>query len=109
MPMSAGRPSTMNSFLPAEIPHNSMAGKQILPISEPQFDKFPTQSSFLYWKIRIQNPGNFSFRFSLGSHVMDQRSGDGRFSGRLKNIAFNSGFFSFPESWDAGCEDCVLL
>ena len=52
MPMSAGRPSTMNSFPPAEIPQNSMAVQQRLQI-----------------------------RFSLGGHVMDQRCGDGRFSG----------------------------
>ena len=38
---------------------------------------------------------------------MDQRRGDGRFSGRLKNIALNSIVFSFPEFGDAGCEDCV--
>ena len=40
MPMSAGRPSTMNSFLPAEIPQNSMAVELRLQISELQFDKF---------------------------------------------------------------------
>ena len=40
MPMSAGRPSTKNSFLPAEVPHNSMAVQQVLPVSELQFDKF---------------------------------------------------------------------
>ena len=42
MPMSAGRPSTMNSFLPAEIPLNSFAVLQRLQISELQFQKFPT-------------------------------------------------------------------
>ena len=40
MPMSAGRPSTMNSFLPTEIPQNSTAVQQRLEISELQFDKF---------------------------------------------------------------------
>ena len=45
----------------------------------------------------IQNPSKCLFRFSLGGNVMEQRSGDGRFSGRFKIIAFNSGFFShFP-------------
>ena len=34
----AGRPSTMNSFLPAEIPHNSLTVQQRLQISELQFD-----------------------------------------------------------------------
>ena len=47
------------------------------------------------------------FRFSIGWYVMDQRSGDGRFSGWIKVIAINSGLHSFPEFWDAGGEDCV--
>ena len=67
-------PSTMNSFLPVEIPQNSVAGQQRLQISELQFDKSPTSSSFVFLKMRFQNP-------SLGRHVADQRSGDGRFSG----------------------------
>ena len=29
----------------------------------------------------IQNQTEFLFRFSLGGNVMDQRNGDGRFSG----------------------------
>ena len=41
MPTFAGRPSTMNSFLPVEIPLNSMAGPQRLQTSEVQFDKIP--------------------------------------------------------------------
>ena len=46
MPMSAGRPSIINSFLPAEIPQNSMAVHQRLQISELQFDKFPHLQRF---------------------------------------------------------------
>ena len=45
MPMSARWPSTMNSFLPAEVPQNSMAGQQRLQISELQFDRFTSASS----------------------------------------------------------------
>ena len=81
MPMSQRRPSTMDSFLPAEVPHNSMAGQQRLQISELQFVKFTTLLSLKKLEDRIQNPGEFLFRFSLGSNVMDQRNGDGRFSG----------------------------
>ena len=44
----------MNSSLPAEIPQNSMADQQRLQISELQFDKFRTPSTFSYWKIRFQ-------------------------------------------------------
>ena len=41
-PRFARRPSTMNSFSPAEIPKNSMADQQRPQISELHFDKFPT-------------------------------------------------------------------
>ena len=81
MPKSAGRPSTIKSFLPAEIPQNSMAVQQRLQISELQFDKFPHTSNVFMLEDKIQKPGEFLFRLSLGSTVMDQRSGDGRFSG----------------------------
>ena len=54
MPMSERRPSTMNSFLPAEIPLNSMAGQQRPQISELQFGTFPTLSTFSCWKIRFK-------------------------------------------------------
>ena len=47
MPVFAGRPSTTNSFLPANIPQNSMAVQL-------QFDKFPTPSTFSWWKIRFK-------------------------------------------------------
>ena len=54
MPMSERRPSTINSFLPREIPHNSMARQQRPQKSELQLDKFATPSSFVYWKIRFK-------------------------------------------------------
>ena len=38
---------------------------------------------------------------------MGQRSGDRRFSGRLKIIALNSRLHSFSEFRDAGSEDCA--
>ena len=55
MPTFACRPSTMRSFSPVEIPQNPMVGQQRQQISELQFDKFPTQHSFLCWKIRFMN------------------------------------------------------
>ena len=56
---------------------------------------------------RIQNPSKFLFRFPFGGNVMHQRSGDGRVGGRSDVIALKLRFFSFPEFWDAGCEDCI--
>ena len=56
MPIFARRPSTMNSFFPAEgaYPKNYVADQQRLQISELQFDKFPTPSTFSCWKIRFK-------------------------------------------------------
>ena len=86
MPMSARRPPTMNSFFPAEVEQNSLGVQQRLQISELQFDKFPTPSSFSF-----QKPGMFLFRFSLGGNAMDQRCGDGRFNGGNEVIAISCG------------------
>ena len=50
---------------------------------------------------KSQNPSKFLFRFSLGCHVMDQRSGDGRFSGWIKISAISCS----PEFRAAGREN----
>ena len=55
MPMTARRPSTMNSFLQAEVPQISMDVQQRRQISEPHFDKFTTPSTFSCWKIKFKN------------------------------------------------------
>ena len=52
MPTYAGRPSTMSSTIPVDLPQNSLVGQQT---SELQFDKFPNLQSFLVWKIRFKN------------------------------------------------------
>ena len=54
IPSFARRPSTMNSFLPAEVPQISMAHQKILQILELHFDKFSTFSTFSFWKIRFK-------------------------------------------------------
>ena len=46
MPMFGSRPSTMSSSILMDIPQNPMVGQQRQPISELQFDKFPTPRSF---------------------------------------------------------------
>ena len=55
MPMFAERPSTMNSYSPADIPLNSMVGQQRQQISELQLDKFSFPSTFSCWKTRVKN------------------------------------------------------
>ena len=55
MPTSARRPLPMSSLFSVDIPQNSMVRQQRQHISELQFDKFPTRSIFLCWKIRFKN------------------------------------------------------
>ena len=55
LPTFARRPSNMSSLLPVEIPQNSMVGQKRQLISELQFDKFHTLSTFSCWKIRFKN------------------------------------------------------
>ena len=42
-------------FLPVDIPQNFMVGQQRQQISELEFDKFHTPSTFPCWKIRLKN------------------------------------------------------
>ena len=53
MPTFARRPPTMSSFALVDIPHSFMVGQQ--RYRNFNFDKFPTPSSFLPWKIRFRN------------------------------------------------------
>ena len=48
-------PSTIRSFGLVDFPQSSIVGKQRQQMSEIQFDKFPTPSSFWCWKIRFRN------------------------------------------------------
>ena len=52
LPSFARRPSTMNSFSPAEGPQNYMADQQRLQISGLHVDKIPTL--FSCWKMRFK-------------------------------------------------------
>ena len=68
MSMSARRSSTMTSFLPPKVPQNSMAtdiGASVRYI--------PHTIIIFDLEDKIQDPGEFLFRFSLGGYVMDQR------------------------------------
>ena len=54
MPTFARRPPTMSSFIPVDIPQCSIVGQQRQQISELQFNKYHTPSSFSCWKIRFR-------------------------------------------------------
>ena len=70
MPTFARRPSTMSLLFPVDIPRNSTVGQQRQQISELQFDKFHTLSTFLSWKIRIKSQAILFFCFSIRGYVM---------------------------------------
>ena len=50
---------TMSSFLRVDIPQSSMVGQQRQQISELQFDKFPTPSSFFMLEDMIPKRGDY--------------------------------------------------
>ena len=96
-------PSARNSVLPSEGDFSKKYGadQQRLQISDPHFDKFPTPPTFACW---IQDWGMYLFTISYGSYAVDQRSGDGWFSGRIKIFVIYSWYssvlvFSSVEIW----------
>ena len=91
MPMFASRPLTTSSKHPVDFPQNYVVGQQRQHMSELQFDRFPHPSSFLVLETRFDNTGLKWFWFSVGSNVMDQRSGDGWFSGWAQILAISEG------------------
>ena len=80
MPRFARTPTTWNSLFQAQgaYPQNDVADHQRLEISELQFDKFPTPSTFSCWKIRFKTQVSACSGSPIGGTVTDQRSGDGR-------------------------------
>ena len=54
---------------------------------------------------KIQDWGMYLFAISYGSDAMDQRSGDGWFSGWIKIFVIYTGYFN-AEFWSTWCEDC---
>ena len=78
MPTFGRRQSTISSLFPVDIPQNSMVGQQ-------RYRNCNSINSYTFyirmWEDTIQKPSDYLFRFSIGGHVMDQRSRDGRFTG----------------------------
>ena len=54
---------------------------------------------------KIQDWGMYLFTISYRNDAMDQRSGDGWFSGWFKIFVINTRYFN-AEFWSARCEDC---
>ena len=78
--------SAENSFDPKEGRSSKDYGadQQRLQISELHFDKIPYPNNICLLKDKIQNWGMYLFTISDRSYAMDQRSGDGWFSGWFK-------------------------
>ena len=54
---------------------------------------------------KIQDWGMYLITISCGSYAVDQRSGDGWFSGWFKIFIINTRYFN-AEFWSTWCEDC---
>ena len=57
---------------------------------------------------KIQKPSDYVLWFSIGGHVTDQISGDGRYIGWIEILAIGCGK-DFSKFWDVGCENLPLL
>ena len=54
---------------------------------------------------KFQDWGMYLFKISSGSYTLDQRSGDGWFSGWFKIFVINERYFN-ARFWSTRCEDC---
>ena len=77
MPTFARRPVITSSTTSVELPENNMVGQQRQQISELQFNKLPNPQSFFGVEDTIPKSSDSLFTISIGSNVLDQRSGDG--------------------------------
>ena len=87
-PRFARRPSTMTSLYFQQEEHihriTRLINKDFRSRSFKLTDS-PTPSTFRCWTKRFKPSSKCLFRFTLGGNGMDQRSGDGRFSGQFFN------------------------
>ena len=84
---------------------NFGADQQQLQISDNHFDKFTMPATLACWKKKVQDRGMYLFTISYGSYALNQRSGDGWFSGWFKIFAIYSSYFN-AKFWSTWCEDC---
>ena len=108
MPTFGGRPSTMSSLIPVDVPQNSMVGQQRQQVSELQFDKFPAPSTFFCWKTRFQIQviafSDFPSEPMLWIKEVEMVDSVDEKSSRSINCRQE-----FPEFRNAGREDCFCF
>ena len=68
----------------------------------------PSSTIILGVENSIQNTSHYVFWLSIGCYVVDQRSGDGWFFGRIKILAISL-WRGFSKLRDAGCENASAL
>ena len=69
------------------------------------FRQIPYTSHVCLLEEKIQDWGLYLFTISYGSYAMDQRNGDGWFSGWFKIFVINKRY-SNAKFWSTRCEDC---
>ena len=109
-PRCQSGPSARNSFDPNQgrFSKDCVADQQRLQISDLHFDKFPHTSNVCLLEDKIQDGGMYLFTISYGSHVVDQRSGDGWISGWSQIFALYQRN-SNTRFWVIRCKDCFSI
>ena len=82
---------------------NYGADQRRLQISDRHFDNFLTPATFACLEDKIQDRGMYLFTISYGGYALDQRSGDGWFSGWISKI------FVHLYSWYFECQNFEVL
>ena len=104
----ACRPPTISSLFPVDIPQNSMVGQQRQQISEPQFDKCPTPSTFLCWKIRFKNQATTCSDLPSETVVWIDKVEMVDSFGGIEIFAIHC-WTEFSQCRDVGCENCFCF
>ena len=99
----------MSSSFPVDIPQNSMVGQQRQQISELQFDKFPTPSSFLCWKKRSKTQVAASSDFPSEAMLWIKEVEMVDSLEELKSSRSIDGKKEFSQFGDAGQTNLLLL
>ena len=72
------------------------------------FRQIPFTSHVCLLENKIQDRGMYLFTIPHGSYAMDQRSGDGWFSGWIEIFVINKKYFT-AKFWSTWCEDCFSI
>ena len=97
-----------HEFIIPSIPQNSLGWTAKTANFGAAIRQIPYSFIIFVLDDKIQKPSNFFFWLTIGGFVMDQRSGDGRFSAGIKVLAISL-WTEFSKLWDAGCKNCFCF